>query len=169
MGYTCGWLGIFDIQKDKTLKNIQALSSSICSVAFTQDNQSAFISDLGGKIKMIKWTPNATSENDFDFNKKTTQVGQCNTYNICLTRDDKNLLVGSDQLVSVYNIKTRNVTKEFKLNATVKGIKLIDDGTNALIAEINNDLTIINLETMEMSPSHRTIDDGENLQTIEII
>ena len=51
IGYARGWLGIFDIQKDITIKNIQALSVYIYSVAFTQDNQSAFISDFIERLK----------------------------------------------------------------------------------------------------------------------
>ena len=119
-------------------------------MAFTQDNQGAFISEYSGKIKMIRWKPNANTELDFDFTQKIFRVGNSSTFQICLTRDDKNLLVGSKGLVNVFNIETRNVTKEYKLDAVVRGIKFIDGGKGVLIAEDNGDLTIINLETMEM-------------------
>ena len=161
-----GWLKIFDIQKDKTLQNIQALTDNICSVAFTQDNQSAFISDWEGKIKMIKWKPNANTEQDFDFTQNSTKVGNEFTLQICLTRDDKNLLVGTKGFVRVFNTETRKVTKVFKLVYHAIGIKLIGYGKNALIADYNGDLTIINLETMEISSSHQNAINGKKVRAI---
>ncbi len=138
-------------------------------MAFTQDNQSAFISDRGGKIKIIKWTPNAKTEHDFKLYQNSTQVGKNWTLQICLTRDDKNLLVGSLRLVSVSNTETRNVIKEFEMNDHVKAIKFIGDGTNALIAGFNGNLTIINLKTMEISSSHKLAAKGKNVFKIAVI
>ena len=106
---------------------------------------------------MIKWKPNASTEQDFDFTQKTNQVSTAYIDKICLTRDDKNLLVGSHKLVSVFNTETRNVTKKFKLNCLVSGINMIAGGKSALISEESGDLTIINLETMEMSPTHKNV------------
>ena len=168
IGYTRGWLGIFNIQKDKTLKNIQALSDTIFSVAFTQDNQSAFISDSSGKIKMIKWKSNASTEHDFDFDQNSTQVSN-NLDQICLTRNDKNLMVGSNGFLSVFNTRSRKLINQFKLNDFVLGIKLMNDGKSVLIAEYNGDLTIINLETMQMFPSHKYAANENQLYTIALI
>ena len=142
---------------------------NIYSVAFTQDNKSAFISDTTGFIKMIKWKPNANTENDFDFTQNSIQVNKYPTFQICLTRDDKNLLFSSGKRMTVFNIESRNITKDFKLNAFVQGIKLIDGGKSVLIIEENGDLTIINLETMKMSASHKNIANDKKVLTIALI
>ena len=68
--------------------------------------------------------------------------------------------------MSVFNTETRNVTKEFKLNTIVSGIKMIDCGKSVLIAEENCDLTNINLKTMEMSSSHKNVTNGKVILTI---
>ena len=168
IGYDSGWLGIYDIKKDKTLENIQVLSNDIWSVAFTLDYQSAFISDRSGKIKMIKWKPNYTTENYFDFTQNSIQVGNGYTFQICLTRDDKSLLVGSKGLVSILDTETRNVTKEFKMSHFVTGIKMMYGGIHVLIAETNDDLTVINLETLKMYPIHKNATNGKGLYKIAL-
>ena len=48
-------------------------------------------------------------------------------------------------------------------------LKLIDDGKKMLIAEKNGDLTIMNLETMEMSRSHRNVANSKELYSIALI
>ena len=169
IGYSCGWLEIFDIQNDKSIVTNQVLSGGISKVAFTQDNLGAYISDSKGNINLVKWTPDASSESDFDINKDVTQVGNGSTSKICLTGDDKNLLVGSDGLVSVFNTETKKVTKEFKMKQDIRGIKLIDNGKSALIAEYSGDLTIINLETMEISSSNKHKTKGNGLWTIVLV
>ena len=84
---------------------------AICSVAFLRNNQSVFISDYYGNIKMIKWQPGANYKDDFDCTEELRKVGDCGTQSICLTKDDKYLLIGSEGLVSVFETETRKVTK----------------------------------------------------------
>ena len=159
MGYYSGKLGIFDIQKYQTIQTIQIMQNYIHSVTFTKNNQGAYISDRSGNIKMIKWTPNASSEHDFDLTQNSTQLCMGYISEICLTKDEKNLLFGLPGLLGVFNTEIRNVTKEFILSDYVMGIKLVNDGKNALIAEENGDLTIIDLETLKITQSHKnTID-----------
>ena len=167
--YGCGYLGIFDIQKNLALKNVEIFPRSITSLAFTQDNEGAYLSDEQGNIKMIKWKPNASSENDFDFSQDPIQVDNLCIYEICLAKDDKNILVGSDQLVSVFNIETKEVTKEFKFTGDVKGIKLIKDGTKVLIVEQNGYLSILDLESLEIIQIDENVTKGKVLYSIKVI
>ena len=44
-------------------------------MAFSSDNQSVFITDLDGNIKMIKWQAGANSGDDFDFTEEPKKVG----------------------------------------------------------------------------------------------
>ena len=83
------------------------MEDRVWSVAFTQDNRSAFVSDMEGNIKIIKWTPNASTEHDLNFDQKTKHVSKSGIGLICLTIDDKNLLVASEKMVSVF--KTENM------------------------------------------------------------
>ena len=168
IGYDTGWLGIFDLQKHQTLKNIKVMSKSICSVAFLNDNQSVLISDYEGYIKMIEWQAGANSGDDFDFTEEPQEVGNYGTFSICLTKDEKYLLVGSCQLVSIFEIETRKVTKEFELTTYVITINLTKGGKTAIIAEQNGDLSIIDLETMEIKKISENIANKE-LKRIVII
>ena len=75
------------------------MSSRIYSVAFLRDNQSAFIAEYKGSIKIINWKAGASSGDDFDLTQKCKKVSKFYTKAICLTKDDKYLLVGSDKRV----------------------------------------------------------------------
>ena len=46
----------------------------ISSIALSRDNQSAFISDFNGNIKMIKWQAGANSGDGFDFTEQPKKV-----------------------------------------------------------------------------------------------
>ena len=52
----------------------------IFSMAFSCDNQSVFISDYIGNIKMVKWQAGANSENEFDFSEEPKKVVKDVTY-----------------------------------------------------------------------------------------
>ena len=170
IGCSDRWLEIFDIHRHQTLRNIKALPGVIYSVAFTQDNQGAYISDAKGWVKLIKWKPNASSKEDFDFIQKPTKIDEnIRITDLCLTGDCKSLLVGSKGLMSVFDIEAMEVTKEFELTDIVVGIKLINDGKNAIIAEVNGDLTIIDLETMEIIQSNKIFTKYKELDFIKII
>ena len=169
IGYNDGFLTIFHLQKHQTLKNIKALSNNIYSIAFSRDNKSAFISDYYGNIKKINWLAGASSDNEFDFTEEPKQVGTCYTWSICLTKDEKYLLVGSNQLVCVFETKIKEVTKEFKLTHTVKGINLIRNYKKALITERNGNLSIIDLETLEISSIDKNITKDTGLTRIVLV
>ena len=170
IGYIEGWLEIFDLQKNQTLQSIQLLEASISSVAFSRDNQRAFISDDEGNIKVIKWTPNANSGDDFNFTEEPRKVGNQTTDSICLTKDEKYLLVGSDKQISVFETTTREITKEFKLSNQVVSINLIKDDKRAIIADENGNLSNLDLETLEIEEiAHNITMDQGDLVSLTII
>ena len=164
-----GWLGIFDLKKYQTLKNIEFMSVSIHSVAFLRDNKSAFISDWSGYIKMIKWKADANSGDDFDFTGEHKKVGHGQTFPICLTKDDKYLLVGSYRLVSVFETTTRKVIKEIKMQGYVRGISLIKDDRKAIIVDMDGRLSILDLETLQKKYIVKDITNGKGLSRIIVI
>ena len=99
------------------------MSGTILSVAFTRDNQSAFINDHDGNIKMIKWKAGANSSHEFDFSEEPKKVAGIHTESICLTKDEKYLLVGSELLLSVLETETRKVTKKIQDDSSCKKSK----------------------------------------------
>ena len=140
----------------------------IFSMAFSCDNQTAFITGEYGNVKILKWKAGANSGDDFDLTKPK-KVGGNYTVSICLTKDEKYLLLGSIQLVSVLEKATKKVTKEFKMPDTVIGINLIQDDKKVLIAEENGNLSIIDLETLEISSIAKNITKGKVLSQIIVI
>ena len=169
IGYEEGWLSIFDLQKNQTLKNIEVMLDHIYSVHFLRDNQTAFINDYIGNIKLIKWKADANSGDDFDFTEERKGVGLGDCCSMCLTKDEKYLLVGSNKVLSLVEIETRKVTKEFKLKCAIQKISLIQDGKKALIAGNFGNLSILDLETLEISLIAENITDGKYLLKITVI
>ena len=145
------------------------MTGAIYSVAFSRDNQSVFISDWDGNIKLIKWKAGADSWDDFDLTEEPREVGDSSTFSICLTKDEKYLLIGSDLLVSISETTTRKVIKEFNITTIVRTVSLIEDGKKAIIAENNGNLSVIDLETLEISLIAKNIKNGENLNKIIVI
>ena len=150
IGYTNGWLGIFDIQNRKTIKNIQILSQTIQSVAFSRNNQSAYICDWSGKIQKITWKPNANSENDFDFTENGTQIGDNFTFSICLTRNEKYLFVGILGFVCVVDTRNMKVRKKLKMSHDLRFITLTQDGKKAILSQDNPGMSILDIETLKV-------------------
>ena len=163
------WLGIFDLQKHQTLKNIEFMEDDICSIAFSRDNQSAWVSGFNGYIKMIKWQTGASSGDDFDFADKVERVGAGGTNSICLTKDEKYLLVGSSKAMSVFEIETTRVIRKIKHAYIVKAITLIKDGKDAVVAERNGSMYAIDLETLNIYPIAKNITKNKYLTSIAII
>ena len=151
IGYEEGWLSIFDLQKNQTLKNIEVMLDHIYSVHFLRDNQTAFINDYIGNIKMIKWKADANSGDDFDFTEEPKKLGNNYIQSICLTKDEKYLLVRAGGLVTMLETETMNVTKEFKMKGYVIEISLIKDGKKAILVAENGKLYILDLETLKIS------------------
>ena len=145
------------------------MPATIYSVAFSSDNQSAFISDFLGNIKIIKWQADANSESEFDFTEEPKKVCQRNCYSICLTNDKKYLLVGSSNLVQVLKAETREVIKKISLKNWITRISLIQDGKTAIIAMENGDLSILDLETMEISSIAEKITKKNKMYSFAII
>ena len=123
----------------------------IYSVAFSRDNQRAFISDYRGGIGVIKWKVGANSGDDFHWSEGFEKLGFEGTHSICLTKDEKYLLVGSKKEFFVYETTTREVIKEFQLTDSVIAINLIKNNKKAIIVEQNGHVSILDLETMQIS------------------
>ena len=65
----------FLIFKITNYEEFQVMPSHIQLMTFSRDNQSLFISDYNGHIKIIKWQACANSEDDFDFTEEPKGMG----------------------------------------------------------------------------------------------
>ena len=144
------------------------MSGHIHYVAFSCDNQSAIIGDYNERVKMIKWQTGANSGDDFDFTQKSLHLGKSVAATICLTKDEKYLLLGSDGLLSVFDTTTIRV-KKFKLTDYVAAISLIKDDKKVLIVEQNGNVSIIDLETLKASSIAKNITVVKGLSTLSVI
>ena len=151
LGYDCGWLGIFDIKNEKTIKNVQILTHGICSVAFTKDCLGAYISDDVGNFEMIRWISNAYSGADFKSTQNRTHFSGYHEQSLCLTKNDKNLIAVMDGTLSIVSTRTKKIIFQIKSINNILHAEIIKDGTKALIVEKYGSSYIIDLETMKLS------------------
>ena len=98
----------------------QIFNTQIFAMCFKNphlDNYSpgAYISDCNGLTKLVTWKNDATSENDFDYSQESIKLDLHGVRKICLTSDDAHLLIGSNQMLTVLNTKTNEVTEKFEL------------------------------------------------------
>ena len=142
LGYSYGYLSILDIQKNKIVKNVKALSSTIWAVAFTKDSKYAYISDFSGNLNIM------CMEN-FEFIEDFIKIGANGTLTICLSNDDKKLLVVSNEMLKIFDLDNREVVKEFR-ESDYKKVSLINGGESILLSGANGELTIIDFETLEI-------------------
>lgn len=168
-GHQYGELGIYDLQKHKKLNTIAFILGSILEVAFLSDNETAFVCDYNGNIQRTKLSYCADSKNKSDFTEDSTNVSKKGTRAICLTKDEKYLIVGSQETLSLYDTTTREVTKEFIVTDCVMGISLIQDGQKAIIAQYSGDLSILHLENMELEKIAENVTDNEKLFKFTVI
>ena len=175
VGYTKGLLSIVDIQTAETIKNCKALRNIIYSIAFTKNNRTAYISDGDGYIRMMKWKQNANTEEDFELLKfkksELLKIGNKYTYNICLTNDEENLIIGSGSIGKVYilNLYSEEVIKEFNLTTIILKISQVDEEMFAVVAEYNSDLTIIDLESFDIVDYQPNVTGRNSLTSLAVI
>ena len=137
-------------------------------MAFSRDNQRVFISDYDGDIATIKWQAGANSKADFDFTDNIFETGKSGTWSICLTKDEKYLLVGSRKKLSLLETASGEVTK-IKLAGNVMAVCLINNDKKAIIAFMNGDLSSIDLETLETTEIAKNVTNDKDLNRILVI
>ena len=168
IGYDAGFLAIFDLKKNQTVKTIEYFQNAIESVAISRDNLHAYISDTDGNIAKMKWDPNASTRNDFKFTKNS-KVGTFATHRICLSSDEKNLFVGSCGIVRVFSTQKWKITKEFNLTYFVSGLSQVNYGQNVIVIEQNGNMTTIDVKTLEIQSTQKNVANGKRVLLIEVI
>jgi len=89
------------------------------------DNQSAYICDTKGNLKLLKWKENASCEDHFDYTQEDTRLNWGQTNAMCLSQNEEELLISSGSDLIVVNTKTLSGTKLKKkiLGGRIKAIK----------------------------------------------
>jgi len=135
IGFTDGWLSIFDIQKNQTIKSEQVLRSSIYSIACMPDNSCFYVNDYLGSVKLIKRNQNATPEDEFDLTEEAKSGPSRCTKHISLTKDGKKLLICSKDKLRLCWPMLLSAVKDRELGPEYisKCIKYIDGGKNIFL------------------------------------
>ena len=150
IGYREGYVSIFDLQIDQTLQIVESQRHDIHSMVFSRDNKTAYMVDFYGGIRIINFKANTNLEIEC-MSQKKKKVGNDNAYSICLTKDEKYLLIGSRDLISVFDTTTREVTKKINLDDFVLRISQIKDCKKAIVAYGEGNFAILDIETLEIS------------------
>lgn len=140
---------IVDIENDKILETcfLDMTDTNNGCVSFAKDSQSAWVSENGGYIKKITVTKENNSGYKVDLNNKSISVADGEKIDpICLTGDGKSLLIGESSWLKIFDINTKELTKEYNMSDYILQIKLIGDGQKALIAVMDGTLSILDLE-----------------------
>ena len=127
------------------------MQHSIFSVTFSRDNQKAFISDIYGSIKMIKWQVGSNSRDIFDFKDEPKHYGGQQTYAISLSNDEKYLIVGGHRLLTIIEVSKKRVVKNYRTTYGFFAIILIQDENKVIISQEDGNLNILDLDTLEMN------------------
>ena len=147
LGHEFGYLSVLDIQKHKMVKSVKILRSHISSVVMSNCTNTAYYSDITGKIARIEWNSNITSENDLVF-ERIKNFGEW-VYTLCITNDNKELLVGTSTGLYICSIDLNYDRKYIKLRF-VYLLSLFNDDKKALLCSEESKLHIVDIETLEI-------------------
>jgi len=117
MGFTNGFLGVFNIQTNHLITNFPVLKASIYSMACIPDNSGAYINDYSGAVRLIKWKENPFTEDDFDLSEEARRGPAKMTKHISLTNDSKKLFVCSKDMIRLCWPLLLSSTKEYHTNS----------------------------------------------------
>ena len=168
VGYFCGRIAVYDLRKNKLVYTIQKCFKSCQSFTISKNKLFAYWCDYYGNIFKIIWKPNATCQEDFELVEEKALKGN-ETSHLCLTDDDKYLIIGLLNDVQVFNVDTWEVVKEHKFGNSIQAISLINNGNHVLIAVQNGDMIVIDTKNFEIIFKELEITKHHQLTKITII
>lgn len=157
MGFTEGFLGVFNIQTNQSIKNFKVLTSSIYSMACKPDNTGAYINDYSGAVRLITWKENPSKKDDFDLSEEPRRGPAKRTKQICLTQDSKKLFVCAKDMVRLCWPLLLSSTKEYETNFETKRVMQIKNGKQVLLVN-DIELRVCDFETFRLKSHHRPLD-----------
>lgn len=178
IGFKNGMLIIIDLQTFGIIKKIQLyedviggnfnLSDAIYCIAEFKKDKSLIVMTSLGYAKRIDFVSDYNCLDHFEVIRNYgAMTGGVDSRFMCLTGDEKNIIVGSDLFLRVINSETGLIVKKIKFKHEIKGIELFDDGKKVIIATSNGLMTIIDLDSMEVSEERKNI--GKDNQISYII
>ena len=157
---------VIDIEKFIIIKLLHNLNGNINAISVTADSKYAYFCDsLEGNSGKLQLLCLETLEQIKDFGNFT----EINTNQICLTKDEKNILMGSEFSIRVFNIEKGEIIKELTNIGGCQKIRLIDDGDKALVADFGGDLYFIDLKTFEWADESLFCEDVTGMGCLHFI
>lgn len=159
VGYKFGSLSIFNLENYENIHTCE-LNSTIFSIVITQDNQQVYLSEFDGTI--TKLDLNTLEEN-------SQKTGDYLTSYMCLSKNDKKLLIVSENIIKVFNLETLLQLGKFEMAYSVRNVVLVNDGLNAIIASENGEVINIDLEKLVVSLQIDSIRENAYLRKIAVV
>ena len=173
IGHTNGLLSILNIQCN-SLKKYQLFpdsekhgifNSDIVSIAVTKNNEKIYICSLDSTILTMtikkhsqpmynysKGIESTLTRYTFKKDQKFENMIEYPSLRICLANDDQKLIIASQfrlKIIDCSNGLSMSNFEEFRFNSPIEGIRLINNNKSMLIAEMEGQLTIVDLTNME--------------------
>lgn len=125
-------LHIVDIQTGLLLKNFQPMQDHVYDMDFFKDGFHAILGDNSGNVKKLRWTANPSSADDFEIVADYEKPGGFYLYGVRLSKDEKNVFLGSKGGVRVFNFEKNDDISEYYTSTghntdSVIGMHLTDD------------------------------------------
>ena len=163
---------IVDVERGESLKINISLEKKISSISVLKDSQHAYIGDENNNIGMLTWKPNPRFLKDVKF-VEIRKLKKRGIYSMCLTNDEKFLIVGAPNSVKFYNLLTDTIMYRQPVSDNVIGITLIKNGKGAQILQKKSDAKMlgynvneIDFNTMKVRSVLSTFDEHVNSRDI---
>ena len=177
VGHAKGHLQIFDLQNGCISKGFQPTNEAIFAITIFKNNRWAQIGDEKGKILKIRWKNNSNTKQEFGILKHIQQATiksllrpRLNAiFQLRLIDNEKNLLINSINLISIYNLTKNRSIKSFAFHDSIIEMELANNDRNIVVAEKNGDLTIIDLDLLVISKKIQKTVQHNNIHTMKII
>lgn len=132
---TFGFLSVADIQKCCIIVNFEFTIYRIWSSNMFIDAYSVIICDGLGRIYKLSWEKNAKTKEDFQLIKNYGKLSISDNSKMVLLGGNENVLVGSQKMAMVSNLKTGEIIKKFEQNSYIRDIEWIESGKKAIIVQ----------------------------------
>lgn len=177
-GYQDGSISIVDIQKFCVLENIQVftcpygVSAGIHQhIYFFKNNESAIIGNASGHMKKLCWGPNASTLKDFNLTKDYGTIVSSKTtiLEIFITDDEEHLIISLKDCVRVQCLDTGIIKHLFEFEFQIARIEVIENRQKTVVVGYNSELSIIDMNSLQISETRKLITDDKNVSLIKVI
>ena len=164
IGYADGHVSIIDIIEFKILETLEVFYyGTIVSIDISKDNKHICVLGKDYDIAVIRLQKESSNE----YSWKTTipeKIAFGLKKILCFTEDGENVIFNSNYSIIIFSLKSKKSRKVIDLECYFAGFCLSNNGKEILIAQKRQNLTKINLKSLEVKtypkflPNYRFID-----------